>query len=465
MRRIHLIMVGLVAALALGGLACSDDDTKQDASTDTIKIDSGQVDDADVDSVLLADTVNPVVDAGAHNIGEKCNGMGDCKSGSPICMNVLGSALKLCTRKCTPDDSTTPLINEDDCADSFVCASFRLNDGKTYNFCLQKCTPSVTKNPCSSTSETTCTPYSSAFGGSGQAVCYEPACKTDKDCSVLSAKSCSLDGDCTAVGTGAYCDTKNGYLCAMPGKCTPGGLCGKHTAGKAGSKVGDPCTSDLDCPDGGRCMDSSVGSSTVGTHYNNGYCITAGCKFATDVPEFACPTGSSCFGMYYEGYCHKNCNMANAAECRGYAGDKGGDYDCYSWDQLSFGSGPASAAPICTSGANIDCSWFSGGSSTMDCSVLGGQGNTTKMSCRDRFTGKAKTNKYDKTGICLDDTPCGTFQTVGDAGVPDSSTTADAGVDAATADAGTADAATVDAATADAATADSAPTVDAAMTH
>jgi hypothetical protein len=42
----------------------------------------------------------------------------------------------------------------------------------------------------------------------------------------------------------------------------------------------------------------------------------------------------------------------------------------------------------------------------LDCSVLGDQGNTTKMACRDRITGK-ELAKHDPSGFCLDLTASG----------------------------------------------------------
>lgn len=424
MRR-ALVAMGICCALVLAAGCGDDTDPKpKDASQDKLKFDTG-VEDGGAD--ITVDTLKPDTVAAESNLGEGCAQISDCKKGSPLCLShPVNASLRICSRSCTPDNTTTPLINEDDCPDGFLCASFAYTTA-TYNYCLKKCTPNMTTNPCPANSGTTCDPVSTRWGALDQAVCFEPACKTDKDCPVLAAKTCTVDGDCTSVGTDAFCD-EDTYLCARPGKCTAGGLCGVHTYGKTGAKVGDPCSSDLDCPSNGRCLTASTSSSSIGTHYNNGYCIIAGCSFA-NLTEFACATGSTCFKLYYGGYCHKSCAMSGATDCRNIASDKGGDYECYAWNNLSIGGVSVSATPVCASAANQTCDSLG---TTLDCTSLGEQGNTTNMGCRDRYTGVKKTNAADPSGVCLDDTASGPFQTAVDAGVSDS-----APVDAGTADTGT----------------------------
>jgi hypothetical protein len=133
------------------------------------------------------------------------------------------------------------------------------------------------------------------------------------------------------------------------------------------------------------------------------------CTFAKQLPAFACPAGATCNNLFYGGQCHKSCDLTKATDCRGYAGDKGGDYECYAWNNLVIGSTQVSDAPVCANAAGQTCDNLG---TKLDCSSLGLEsGNTTKMSCRDRYTGVAKANKADPTGVCLDDTASGPFET------------------------------------------------------
>ncbi len=431
--------------IACGALAfavgCSDDD-KDDTQKDSGALlpdvgggtDTGTTPDTGTtaDTGTTGDTGTTQKDTGIitpkdHNIGVGCAQNTDCKKDSPLCLqlNALFTWAKggVCTAKCTPDSSTTPLVDEDSCPKpGYRCASFRYSSG-TINYCLKKCDPSLTKNPCDAKSGTTCHPRSTQWSGSlTQAVCLWPKCTTNKDCPVTLKKTCTTDSDCSGQGTGAFCYTSG--QCALPGNCTTGGLCGKHTKGKTGAKVGDACKDDKDCPGNGACMrEDSTGSGNIGVHNRNGYCTIGSCSFAKTLTDFACDSGSACNGLYYGGTCFKKCDLKKASDCRGNAKDKGGDFECYAWNNLSVGGTAITSSPLCQSAASITCDFLG---TSLDCSSLGLQNNPTKMGCRDRYTGKAKATKYDTTGVCLDDTASGAFKAVSpDAGTttPDAGTT------------------------------------------
>jgi len=371
------------------------------------------------------DTSTP--DQGVTDKGISTKGMGlgcisnkECTGSGQICLlysNIFTwiKTAGLCTRACTPDKSSTPLVNEDNCPTGFMCATFRYSSGNV-NYCLQTCKPSLTTNTCAKSSKTTCHPRSAQYaGGTGKNLCIWPACQSDKDCPVLGSTTCTKDTDCTSLGNDAYCE-KSTQKCARPGKCSPGGLCSPHKLGKTTAKVGDPCKSDFDCPNGGSCLTESASSSrAIGVNYRNGYCTVPFCS--ANLAGYSCPTGSECDTLYYGGLCFKSCKLDSKTDCRGNIHDKGGDYECYAWNNLNVGGHSVTKGPVCLSAATATCDFLG---TKLDCSSLGLKGNTTHMSCRDRFTGAKKSQKRDKTGICLDDTASGPFQTVAtDAGTPD----------------------------------------------
>ena len=317
-------------------------------------------------------------------------------------------------------------MDEDSCPKpGYKCATFRYSGGTNYYYCLKTCDPSLTKNPCDAKSNTTCHPRSTQWSGSlNSAVCIWPKCNNNKDCPVSLKKTCSKDADCAGEGTGAFCYTSG--QCALPGNCTAGGICGKHTHGKATAKVGDACKDDKDCPANGTCFtESSTTSGAIGVANRNGYCAITYCSFSKKVSDFACDSGSSCHGL-----CFKKCDLKKATDCRGNAKDKGGDYECYAWNNISVGGSAVSASPLCQSAASITCDFF-GTASTVDCTSLGMQNNPTKMGCRDRYTGKAMAKKTDPTGVCLDETASGSFTTTtadsGTTPMDSGTTTPDAG--------------------------------------
>ncbi len=438
-------MIHLTRALALLGfliihplwVACDDGDTPtKDAAVvvkeTAVKRDSSKLDmgsdttvapDQGVDSRVITET----------NIGKGCQKNSDCYPDAPDCLSATSQEKPgFCSRACISDDPNTPLVSEDDCPAGYLCTVFNFS-GVDYPYCLQECSPSLTDNPCPPTGKRTCHPLSRQYTDSDKMICWYRACQDGVDCPVQSDIPCTSDGVCTAWESDAFCDLDDN-LCARPGNCTPGGLCGPHTLGAATAAVGDPCDSDFDCPGAGSCFMEQVGEGP-GVAYRNGYCVTTGCFAAKYVSEFACPSGSACNTLYYSGICFKTCDLADADGCRGYEGDRGGDYECYAWQNLVTDIGPVSPEPICMTAPYQDCYQDS---ESLDCSSLGDEnGNPTNMTCRDRFTG-AETVDTDPNGICMDDTSSGPFQTT-DAGLPDSvagdSSAADAGIpDAASGD-------------------------------
>jgi hypothetical protein len=336
------------------------------------------------------------------NMGEGCVGNSDCKKESPICL-VLDPArpVRICTRTCVLDNPKTP-GNEDTCPPGFICGAFKV--GATYEkYCLKKCAPSLTQNPCPPSSNQTCHPLSAKTTAViDQAACLNPACRNDRDCPVYADKPCTLDTDCATLGATAFCSD---HECALPGKCAPSGLCGPHTQGKATAKVGDPCKNDLDCPGNGGCL-QEVASAYGATkpYYRNGYCTVSYCVFSKDLPEHACPQGSACNRLFNGGLCMKTCKLTAAQDCRGNTADKGGDYECYALQKVAIGSTPVAPEPICAAALTVPCDTMNAG-----CAQVGDTGNPTNMSCRDPITNAAKTDAQDPTGVCLDDTASGPF--------------------------------------------------------
>ena len=427
----------VVAALLFSG-GCADDpkkppdggpDGRVDAGVDKTRADSKATDGAKGEAGL------------ASNLGQGCKASKDCKEGSPVCMmysNIFTwiAPAGICTRTCKMDDPDTPLVNEDDCPKDHGCTKFGFSTATIY-YCLKKCTPSLTKNPCPASSGQTCHPLSARYTGSAEkAVCIYPACKTKQDCPAFSDKTCTKDLDCVSVGSDAFCEPSSG-TCARPGSCSNSGLCGPHGYGTAKAKVGDPCKTDFDCPINGVCIKEDPSTfGSIGVSYRNGYCVVPYCAFSNALSAYACPTGSTCNWLFSGGLCFKTCKLSDKNGCRHNDTDKGGDYECYAWNNWKFTSGSkVTAEPVCMNAATRTCDSLPTGH---DCRDLGDTNNPTKMKCSDRFTGVAKAKATDPTGVCLDDTASGLFAPVTvdggaldtghvDAGAPDAGAP-DAGV-------------------------------------
>ncbi|MCB9557292.1 MAG: hypothetical protein H6707_14385 [Deltaproteobacteria bacterium] len=369
--------------------------------------DSGTGDQGTTDILPIATDLRPAdlaSDATTRTIGHGCVSREQCGDDAPLCLLLDRRSYRgLCSRTCTADDPTTPVLNEDDCPTDFICAAFE-SAGTVSRYCLQRCEPSLKANPCDPSSQTTCDPRSTQLGDNVQPVCWRLACTSGRDCPVLEAATCGGDADCSTVAADAFCEPSTGR-CARPGNCTPGGICGPHQLGKQDAEVGAPCYSDRDCPNNGYCLlEGKLGPRAP---YNRGgYCTVPNCAFASVLPEFACPRGSTCHRLFYGGLCHSVCDPSNAASCRNHDGDRGGDYECYAWNNLLLRSGdPVSSQPLCQPATSVGCMDLGG---KLSCSDLGGPMNPTRMRCRDRYSG-LDTDQTNANGVCLDDTASGPF--------------------------------------------------------
>jgi len=349
-----------------------------------------------------------------------CTKLGNvCKSSTSCCPGtscvLFASGLRLCLAKCTPDNPQTPLVNEDDChkrGPGLFCSNVGY-PGKRY-MCLQKCEPKLGSSTCPA--GVACHPRSATMSGSiTTAVCAWAACKTSRDCPVWLHKTCTTQGSstqCSGLPKGSICTMQSpnaapgaaALRCAMPGVCdVKSGLCAPHKYGKASAKVGDPCKDDRWC--GGQMRCDMQGTNAQGyTHARNGYCVVDGCAFSNSLTPFACPSNARCHRLYYGGRCFKSCDLKSSKTCRGYAGDKYGDYECRAWNNLSVGGTAIVSGPVCETGDLMPCDMLSG--SSLDCSSVGLQSNPTQMKCRDPKTGKQR-SKYDPKGYCLDSTGSG----------------------------------------------------------
>jgi hypothetical protein len=287
-----------------------------------------------------------------------------------------------------------------------VCAAQFPSATGSPHYCLLKCAPAIGKATCPA--GLACNPKSSAYAREvDQAVCVFRPCAQAKDCPVFLADGCSTVGAPCVGAAGAFCATDDesttGATCALPGSCDlASGLCQPHALGGAGG-VGSPCKDDRDCKGQMRCDRQRTEGGQL--HARNGYCIVEGCTFAKSLPQRACPAGSNCQHLYAGGTCFKSCKLQNAADCRGHAADKRGDYECYAWNNLVVGSVQVADAPVCEPADSYPCNFL--GSSKLDCSVLGEMpNNPTQMACRDRQTG-AQLPPSSPAGFCLDTTASG----------------------------------------------------------
>lgn len=352
---------------------------------------------------IVSPDLPPAPDVGTTgpNVGAPCQDANDCNGGTQCILNLGG--VSICTTTCTTDNpQTTP--NEDSCPNlaKNICSEVPLASGGTQNYCLQKCQPRSSSNDCPA--ELACDPLSGSLTGSAElAVCAQPACTSNADCNVLTAKSCT-------VSTGAGCATgetcvalSSGGRCALPGLCnTVSGICEGHNQGKANVKVGAPCTADVDCGNDQICLRESP--SGGGVAWRGGYCSIAGCVHAQTVPKLACPSGSHCHRLYggIGGLCLKGCSLTDATSCRNRSGDFLGDYDCYAWDNYTLGGKPVAAGPVCD--MPIPCDFFTSG-----CSGLGLSPNSTNMTCRNKKN-NVLSSATDPNGFCLDNTAAGPVQ-------------------------------------------------------
>ena len=375
--------------LFVGLCACSDDD-KPAVDSAPPAGDKGLKDGGSPEAVKWDG--GPVADSGSlSGVGFPCTKAADCKKESPLCVEGI----------CTVSCETT------DCPDKTkqVCASVTVNNQDQY-YCLLRCTPNDTSNPCPKGSNTACTPdsvyYAEAYD---EAVCWEEPCTQDADCPVDIGKTCNPTNGDKDCATGHTCSslTATTGRCKAPGKCnTPSGLCKAHALGKAGAKIGDICKSDKDCANDQSCYLEEVDAGI--TTARNGYCVKSGCTFAKTLTSAACPTGSGCNRAYYGGLCQKKCTLTDKTSCRGQAKDFLGDYECYAWDNINLGTVDVSDSPLCDLAPLTPCDIYQ--DDALECKDFGDATNSTKMSCRG-LDNKVKSNKFDPAGFCLDDTASG----------------------------------------------------------
>jgi len=270
------------------------------------------------------------------------------------------------------DHHKTTLVDEDDCPKDAVCSYISESRVIGKGWCLKRCKPSPSSNPCPVGSETVCHPISEWNTMRGITVCWFHGCNSDKECPVTVGGQCTTDQPCAAARKGAFCSKG---ACALPGNCTTAGICGPHKHGSPAAKVGAPCASDLQCPGNGSCLKSISTPSDNG--YPNGYCAVRNCTYSKQLPQYACPKGSTCTHLYYGGICFKTCKLDEAKTCRGHAKDRGGDYECQAWNNRTVwwrdSAEPFSKEPVCVSAAICPCDYLK---STGSCSSLGLKGGT-----------------------------------------------------------------------------------------
>lgn len=345
----------------------------------------------------------------SKKLGTTCAVQSDCCH--PLQCIALGTGVSICSKKCTPDDPDTPLVNEDDCPDltQHTCADTSPPGGS--HACLVHCDPVIGKKTCPA--GLACHPESNFYARDlNMAVCIFTPCAGGKDCPVRLSQPCGLTSpgpQCTGPGipASAFCAPDGvGSVtgsCALEGQCDQvSGLCLPHKLGKATATIGQPCKDDRDCGAAMQCEMESVGP--VGAHARNGYCTIVGCALSSTLTIRACPPGSTCHHLSPGGRCYKTCDLSKAADCRGHPLDKHGDYECYNWTNLAVGNyTQVATAPTCEP-ADYPCSYLATGNT--DCTILGMQGNPTKMHCRDRSTG-TQLPEGTPGGICLDVTASG----------------------------------------------------------
>lgn len=338
--------------------------------------------------------------------GTPCSAQAQCGAGAK-CIGLGSNSIGVCACSCTPDNFETPLINEDSCPSNAICGPENDSAGFGQNYCFETCQPTLGSNPCKA--PLACLAESAgyaAYSFASTAVCALPGCSSDAECPVTTDAACNaLTGDGCAVGETCHAveGTTSGR-CAKPGSCdVASGQCLPHGLGNPAGAVGDPCQSDLDCGQAMRCqLESNVAGAVVA---RNGYCMISGCVFSSTLPHKACPSGAACSRLFSGGLCQKSCTVGDAQSCRGNASDVYGDYECRDWTTLAIGGNVVSPTPVCGFATTLPCSLLEG--SGITCAVVGSSSaNDTKMACRG-LDGVVKTDPYDPSGYCLDETGSG----------------------------------------------------------
>jgi hypothetical protein len=349
----------------------------------------------------------PGLDKGCVGFAEGTQLNGACCPG--LQAFKLETGISICSSSCTPDDPSTPLVNEDSCPDpsKHTCGPTNPLLPSSQHLCVRRCTPQYGSNVCGGS--LACHWKSTSYSGAiDEAVCVHQRCNSAKACPIFLSQSCTVNaaGQCASI-PGTFCaeDERSltGGTCALPGACeSASGLCLPHASTGLGA-IGAACKDERDCKSGMRCDRER---STVGEiHARGGYCTLEGCAFAKGMPQRSCPSGSVCQRLFPGGLCFKSCKLETASDCRGNPNDKHGDYDCYAWNNLSAGGAMIADAPTCEPADSYPCNFF--GTSPLDCSYLGTTpGNPTGMSCRNRKTG-AVLPQSSPAGLCLDTTASG----------------------------------------------------------
>ena len=386
-------------------------------------------------------------------MGKLCNAHKDCPP-THFCLGIAPTT-KICTKSCTPDDPSTPSVDEDDCPGKpkVRCARIPGAGLNVIKACLRVCTPFSGCNECAP--GVACGSGAGAVVGLwGEAVCLYPGCTKNSDCVVSTGQKCSTAlNNCPAGQICKSLATKSTPgICVRPGVCdTVSGLCTTHSLGNPSAKVGDPCKGDIDCggnmtcyleqdwsklykPEGESCSvyleccsllctGGKCGPGVCSVKNRNGYCGITGCRFGSTLKHRTCPVGSHCNLSFSQGICQKACNLTKASDCRGYPKDQFGDYECRAWNRVKFSYNPgmASKGPVCDFGYRVPCN-LSGSSSSI-CSLVGTSTNYTNMACRD-LKNNLLSSSTDPLGFCFDDTASGPVVLTQDAGIKpkDSST-------------------------------------------
>lgn len=189
------------------------------------------------------------MDAGPlpSNVGAECGADSDCVAPADTCITDLPGGY--CSTFCSADE---------DCGDGAVCVAVDMGT----SLCLTSCEPGANE----------CRAGYGCSTAAGVPVCL-PGCEDDSDCA-----------------TGQECEVGGGFSGA--------GACFDPT-----SAVGDPCTSEGDCPAGGFCRTAEEG-------WPGGSCGLPGCDFEND----DCPAGSHCVVTGRFPFCIDDCTTDD--ECR-----------------------------------------------------------------------------------------------------------------------------------------------------
>lgn len=331
-------------------------------------------------------------------IGSPCveEGTDVCELEGGLCVTAKRDGKprgRWCSRRCTPDDTATGELDEDDCPAGSRCVFFEPGW-----ICAQTCTLSAERPGCAARF-LSCDPSTVNLRPYGQVVCLHAGCAADRECSLLGLASdlCSTDNQCkTRLGAAdAFCQ---GVRCARPGRCLPSGLCGVHDKGSPTARIGDPCETDFQCPSAAFCL-PEVDRSGKETGHRNGYCTSVGCAYANLLPFKECPAGATCSTLdTFDGECLRICDPGAAASCRGHAQDKAGDYECYDATRARHNGLPVASWPFCA--PPVRCSRSS------SCANLAPVLNPQKMRCVDPETGSDLPERS-PTGVCRDDTSSG----------------------------------------------------------